>query len=197
MPDFSFTDFLSVFFVAALVNNLILTQLLGVSGLFAFSNSPSQAKELATISFIVISVGGILNGLLDKYLVTGLGLPFLRLTIFTATSSGLAVLIAYQMKRTLPLSWHRDQTGLLLAGINSAVLGLTLISSNSQSLGIFELTVICLGSATGFSVLILAFSAMRERLNEQAIPEAFRGAAIQLITAGLVAMALLSFGGSA
>lgn len=197
MPDFSITDFLSVFFVAALVNNLILTQLLGVSGLFAFSNSAAQAKELATISFIVISVGGVLNGLLDKYLITNLGLPFLRLTLFTAMSAGLAVLIVYQIRRMLPLSWRRDQTGLLLAGINSAVIGLALVNSNSQSLSLFTLVVICLGSATGFSVLVLAFSAMRERFNEQAIPEAFRGAAIQLVTAGLVAMALLSLGGTA
>lgn len=196
MPEFAFTDFFSVFLAAALINNLILTQLLGVSSLFAFSNSAAQAKELATISFVVISIAGIVNGLLDKYLLTSLELGFLRLTVFTAVSSGLAMLVAVQIRRALPLSWRQNQTGVLLAGINSAVIGLALVNSKSQSLANAELILICLGSATGFSVLLLAFAAMRERLNEQAIPQAFRGAAIQLITAGLVAMALMSLGGN-
>lgn len=196
MSEFSFTDFLSVFLVAALVNNLILTQLLGVSGLFAFSNSIAQAKELATLSFLVILFGGILNGLLDKYLITSLGLPFLRLTVFAAVSSGLTLLIVYQIKKALPVAMRREQTGLLLAGINSAVIGMALVNSNSQSLSFSELVVVCLGSATGFSVLLMAFSAMRERFNDQLMPEAFRGPAIQLVTAGLVAMALFSLGGT-
>ena len=191
------TEFLSIFLATALVNNLILVQLLGVSSVLAFSNSAEQAKETAITSFILISLSGVINGLLDRYLITPLQLEMLRLLLFVAVSAVLATLLAIQIKKHFPLSWRRDHLAFLLAGINSAVLGAALVNSLGTDAGITRLLAYSLGSGAGFSILILAFAAMRQRINEQAQPMAFRGIAIQLVTAGLVAMSLLGMAGVA
>lgn len=191
------TDFLSIFLATALVNNLVLVQLLGVSSLFAFSNSTQQAKEIALASFVLIFASGLTNSLLDKYLLTPALLQALRLLCFVTVSAVLATMLAILVRKHFALSDRRDHLAFLLAGINSAVIGSALVNTLPGENTVLQLFGYSLGSATGFSILLLAFAAMRERINEQAQPKAFQGMAIQLITAGLLAMSLLGLTGIA
>lgn len=190
-------DFLSIFLATALVNNLVLVQLLGVSGLFAFSNSWQQAQEIALASFLLISISGVINGLLERYLISAMHLESVRLLLFVAVSVTLATLLAIQVRKYFPLSQRRDHLAFLLAGINSAVIGMALLNTVATAAPLSQLLAYSVGSAAGFSILLLAFAAMRERINEQAQPKAFRGTAIHLITAGLLAMSLLGLAGIA
>ena len=191
------TDFLGIFLATALLNNLALVQLLGVSGLFAFSNGRDQSREVALASFLLITVSSIINGLLDRFLLGPLDLQTLRPILFISVCAILATLLSELIRKYFPLSHRRDHLAFLLSGINSAVLGTALINSSANTASIMQLIAYSIGSATGFSVLILAFAALRLRINEQAQPVAFRGAAIQLISAGLVAMSLLGLAGIA
>lgn len=185
-----------MFFTAALLNNVILLQLTGVSGLFAFSNTREQTVQLALLSFVTITLASLGNGLLDKFVLLALGLPGLRPILFSAVSSAIAVGLAIAIRSYLPLCWRKDQLAILLAGANSAVLGLALSNSQIANLSLVQLCAISIGSAAGFSGVLLIFGAMRERLHEAAIPEPFRGSAIQLITAGVLAMSLFALSGT-
>ncbi len=195
LTGFSFTDFCAVFLTVAVINNVALVQLTGVSGLFAFSNSRQQSIELALVSFIAISLATFVNGLLHNTVLLPLGLPVLKLVLFTLVSVGIAMTLSSVIRKQLPLSWRRDQLAFLLAGANSAAIGLALTNSTAETVNLLQLLAVSLGGAAGFSILLLAFSAMRERLNEHTIPVPFRGSAIQLITAGVVAMALFGLTG--
>jgi len=195
LSDYVQINTLATFFAAALLNNVVLVQSLGVSALFAFSNTRQQARELALLSFVLMSVSGSLNALLDATLLTPLGLTGIRLIVFTTVSASLAALACWQIGKHFPKSYRRNRFAILLAGANSAILGLALLNDPAGSVSLAQSTLLILGGAAGFSVLLLAFAALRERIPEQSVPLPFRGTAIQLISAGLVAMSLLVLGG--
>ncbi len=188
------TNFLSIIIAAALVNNVVLVNFLGVSSLFAFSNRLQNAIELALISFIVLFSSAFINLLLFRYLLQPLGLEYLKLLCFVATSAGISSWLALLIGDKFPLSLRRYKLLLYLAGANSAVIGISLLSTVSL-LSLGESFAYSLGSALGFALMIVAFAALRLRLETADIPGPFRGAAIQLVSAGIIAMCLLGFAG--
>lgn len=188
------TEILGIILATAVVNNIVLVQLTGVSALFAYSGRLQQALELAVFSFLVLCLTVLFASLLDRFVLTPLGLTALRLFLFVATSAALATGLALFLRKQLPLSWRRQELALLMVGANSAIIGLALRQAE-RSLGILESLLEALGAGLGFALLLLAFAALRERLRNPAIPLIFRGPAIQLITTGILAMSLLALGG--
>lgn len=179
---------------AALVNNVALVQLLGVSSLFAYSNRLRSAVELALISFLVLFIASFTNLLLFRFILLPLGLDFLKLICFVAISSGLTTFLALQIQDRFPLSMRRHKLAYYLVGGNSAVIGISLLNSISV-LTVVESLFYSFGTAAGFAGVLIAFAALRQRLETADIPTPFRGAAIHLISAGIVAMCLLGFAG--
>lgn len=194
-PVLDLAQFLSILIATALANNIILVQLLGVSSLFAYSTRMQQAVELSLFSFLIMVPAALINALIDRFLLTPLSLQLLRLLCFVLVSASLTALLAGQIKKHLPLTWRRLDVGLLLVGGNSAVIGLALTQAEHGG-GFQQLLAYSLGAGLGFVVLLLGFAALRQRLDHSDMPLPFRGAAIQLISAGIVAMSLLGFGGA-
>ncbi len=188
------TNYLSLIVAAALVNNLLLIQLVGASSLFYSTRRLPQAIEFALFNFIILLLSSVINFLIYRFVLVPLHLEFFRLVIFVATSGCLTTLLLHLLSKKLPLLMRQQGLLLFLTGGNSAVLGLALLSSNSV-LTAGEGIAYCFGAALGYSLLIVAFAALRLRLESADIPAPFRGSAIQLISAGLVAMSLLGFAG--
>lgn len=188
-------EFLSLILATALVNNVALVQLTGVSSLFAYSGQLRQALELALFSLVVMIPALLLASLLDRLLLAPLSLAFLRLPCFLVISGALTTALVMTIKKHLPLSAGRQQLPLLLVGGNSAIIGSALVLSNS-SLSLLQTLGYSVGTGLGFAFLLLAFAAFRLRLENSAVPEVFRGPAIQLISAGLISMSLLAMAGS-
>lgn len=188
------TQTLSIIIAAALVNNLVLIQLLGVSALFYGTRRLARAIEFALFNFIVLFLASTLSLILYRLVLAPLGLEFLRLVLFAGSSALLTTALLRLLEDRLPLT-ARQQAGLLfLTGGNSAVLGVTLLGTAS-TLSLAQGIVYSFGAALGYSFVIVAFAAVRLRLQSADVPAPFRGGAIELVTAGLFAMSLLGFAG--
>lgn len=188
------TNYLSIIIAAALVNNLILIQLFGVSSLFYSTKRLPQAIEFALFNFVVIFLASVINLIIFRFALVPLHLEFFRLIVFVATSALLTTLFLNLITKRLPFSMRQQGLLLFLTGGNSAVLGATLLSSTS-ALTLGEQFAYSFGAALGYSLMIIGFAALRIRLEFADIPAPFRGSAIALISAGLVAISLLGFAG--
>ena len=187
-------EILGVIITAALINNVILVNLLGVSTLFSSSNSLRSACELAVFSFIILFLSSFLNLIIYRFFLNPIGLSYLRLIAFVATSSTLTIICYKFAKDYFPLTIRRHDLAFYLIGANSAVIGVSLLNTMSVRT-IFQSLAYSFGSALGFAVVLIAFAALRLRLDAMDIPDVFRGPAIQLVSTGIVSMCFLGLAG--
>ena len=188
------TNYLSIIAAAALVNNLILIQLFGVSSLLNSTKRLPQAIEFALFNFVVLFLASVVNLFVYRFILIPFHLEFFRLIVFVATSALLTTLFLQVITRHFPFSRRQQHLLLFLTGGNSAVLAASLLSSISV-LTLGESIAYSFGAALGYSLIIVGFAALRTRLEFADVPAPFRGSAIQLITAGLVTISLLGFAG--
>ena len=188
------TQIFSIIVAAALVNNMVLVQSLGVSSLFVYSNRLQNAIELALVSFLVIFLASAINLILYRGLLAPLGLEYLALVCFVGVSSILSLLVLHSLEIKFPLSMRRQRLAFYLIGGNSSIIGLSLLNTASVR-SVVDCLAYSFGAALGFALVLLAFTALRQRLDGADVPAPFRGAAIQLISAGIAAMCLLGFAG--
>jgi|TARA_B100000809_G_scaffold20013_4_gene17675 electron transport complex protein RnfA len=188
------TQIFSIIVAAALVNNMVLIQSLGVSSLFAYSNRLRNAIELALVSFLVIFLASAINLILYRGLLAPLGLQYLALLCFVGVSSILTLLVLHSLEKYFPLSMRRQRLAFYLIAGNSSIIGLSLLNTASAR-SVVDCLAYSFGAAMGFALVLLAFTALRQRLDGADVPAPFRGAAIQLISAGIAAMCFLGFAG--
>lgn len=188
------THTLSIIIAAALVNNVVLIQLFGVSSLFYASQRLTQAIEFALYNFLVLLFASMANLLIYRLVLLPLGIEFLRLIVFVMIAAAIGTTLLRLIAKHFPLSLRQQGLLIFLAGGNSAVLGSSLISSNSV-LDLGEILAMSFGTALGFALVLVGFSALRIRLDSADIPQPFRGSAVLLISAGFVALSLLGFAG--
>lgn len=188
------TSIPSTLIAAALVNNLALVHLVGVSSLLAYSARLKAAGELAVLSFISLSLSGVINLLLYRWLLQPLGLDALSLLSFTAVSATLVSFGLSLLHANFPLTARRLLLATLPLSANSAVIGLSLLNTESLR-STADLLIYCIGAALGFSLCLLAFAALRQRIDSCDAPRAFRRSPLYLISAGIAAMAMLGFAG--
>ena len=188
------TQIFSIIVAAALVNNMVLIQSLGVSSLFAYSNRLRNAIELALVSFLVIFLASAINLILYRGLLAPLGLEYLALLCFVGVSSILTLLVLHSLEKKFPVSMRRQRLAFYLIAGNSSIIGLSLLNTASAR-SVVDCLAYSFGAATGFALVLLAFTALRQRLDGADVPAPFRGAAIQLISAGIAAMCFLGFAG--
>ncbi len=187
-------DYLGIIVAAALVNNVALVQFLGVSSFFANSNRLQPAIELGLLSFLTLFLSSAINLLLYRLILAPLNLDILRLIVFVIVSSLVAFYLVKFVANRYPLSWRRHELAISLIAGNSAVIGVSLMLSTSI-MSVSAALFYCFGAALGFALILICFAALRQRLAYGETPRPFQGAPIQLISAGIIAMALLGFAG--
>ena len=180
-------------------NNLLLVHCLGLSSLFAYSNSFRTGVALALTSFAVLFSSAVLNALLFYYLLLPLNLVALHIVVFVLVSAVLTFLCMRLLARFFPVTAQRQTLTILTLSGNGAAIGLAVLISmraiGQSEIPVLDIVATALGGALGVSVLILLFAALRQRLDAAQLPLAFQGAPAYLISAGIVAMALLGFSG--
>jgi len=182
-----------------LVNNVLLAQTLGVSSLLRMS-APGRSSRLdrvpglAAATSLLLVVSSAVNHLLYHWLLVPLDLGYLALPVFV-----LVIVLATQLaligSRRLDLRYHRNLKSLQpLLMANAAILGVTLLNvADTSSLALAILRA--LGAGVGFSVVLVLFAGLREQLTAAAMPAPFRGPAIAMVSAGLMALAFMGFVG--
>jgi len=178
---------------AVLANNFVLTQLLGVCPLFA-GNRLDNAWALALATAFVLTLSAAASHLIEHFVLAPLDLEYLRLVAFIVIIAALVQAVAYAIRAIDPVLHQVLGIYLPLVTTNCAVLGVALLASN-RHLSLFATIAYALGAAFGFTLVITIFAALRERLDEARIPAPFRGAPIQLMTAGLMSLAFMGFKG--
>ncbi len=178
---------------AVLANNFVLTQMLGVCPLFT-GGRLDNAWALALATAFVLTLSAAASHLIEQFVLAPLELEYLRLIAFIVVIAALVQAVTYAIRAIDPVLHQVLGIYLPLITTNCAVLGVALLAS-SRHLSLFETIAYALGAAFGFTLVITMFAALRERLDETRIPGPFRGAPIQLMSAGLMSLAFMGFKG--
>ena len=179
-----------------LVNNVVLTQFLGLCPFMGTSRHLDNAIGLSMATGLVLTVTSGACWLVTRWLLEPLDLEYLRTLAFILVIASTVQLTEAVMRRSSPLLYRSLGVFLPLITTNCAVLGVALLNTHVQR-SLFEAMLFGLGSAAGFGLVLLLFAAARERLDASPVPAAFRGVPIALVTAGLMALGFMGFAGMA
>jgi electron transport complex protein RnfA len=179
---------------AVLVNNFVLTQFLGLCPFMGVSGRVETAFGMSAATMFVLTLASACSYLVFNYLLVPFGVEYLRTIAFIVVIAAVVSATEMIMRKTSPLLHRVLGIFLPLITSNCAVLGVALLNIN-QSRSFAESVFFGFGAAAGFSLVLILFAAMREKLHTSDIPEPFRGPAIAMITAGLMSLAFMGFTG--
>ncbi len=188
------TDFLLIIVATVWVNNIVLAQFLGLCPFMGVSRKLETAMGMGLATTFVLTLSSISSYLIHTYLLEPFGLEYLRTISFILVIAAIVGFTELVVHKTSPLLHNVLGIYLPLITTNCAVLGVALLNVQ-QSNNFIESALYGFGSAMGFTLVLVLFAAMRERLAASDVPEAFQGNAIGMITAGLMALAFMGFTG--
>lgn len=188
------TDYSVLLISAILVNNFVLVQFLGLCPFMGVSNKLESAMGMAAATTFVLTLASMCTWLTYTWLLQPLGLGYLRTISFILVIAAVVQFTEMLVRKTSPLLHKVLGVFLPLITVNCAVLGVALINVNKH-FGFVQSTLYGFGAALGFSLVLILFAAMRERLAVADVPEVFKGSAIAMITAGLMSLAFMGFAG--
>ena len=179
-----------------LVNNFVLTRFLGLCPFLGVSGNLEAAVGMSFATAFVLTLSSAAAYPLHRYVLVPLDLGYLRTLGFILVIAASVQFTEIMIRRHSPLLERVLGIFIPLIATNCAVLGVALL--NVQQSGSFVQAVFYgLGAATGFSLVLVAFAAIRERLEAADVPLPFRGTAIALVTAGIMSLAFIGFTGMA
>ena len=188
------TEYALILVSTILVNNFVLAKFLGLCPFMGVSRKLETATGMGLATTFVLTLSSVCSYLVNEYLLTPLGLEYLRTISFILVIAVVVQFTEMVVHKTSPLLYQVLGIFLPLITTNCAVLGVALLNIQSQH-GFLESAVYGFGAALGFSMVLVLFAAMRERIDVADVPAAFRGPAIALVTAGLMSMAFMGFSG--
>ncbi len=176
------------------VNNFVMVQFLGLCPFMGASQKLDAAIGMSAATTFVLTLAAAASYIANTYLLVPFGLEYLRIVSFIVIIAGLVQLSEMVMRATQPLMHQVLGIFIPLITTNCAVLGVALLNVR-QSHSFVESVMFGFGAALGFSLVLIIFTAIRQRLVTADIPHPFRGAAIHMITAGILSLAFLGFTG--
>jgi electron transport complex protein RnfA len=179
---------------ALLVNNFVLAQFLGLCPFIGVSGNYDAAVAMGFATTFVLTLSATVSYMAYHWLLLPLELEFMRVIVFIVVIAALVQLTEAFLRNTSPVLHNALGIYLPLITTNCAVLGVALLAIN-QSLSLLGTMAYAVGAAVGFTLVLVVFAAMRERLAHANVPAAFRGAPITLISAGILSLAFLGFAG--
>jgi electron transport complex protein RnfA len=188
------TEYALILVSTVLVNNFVLVKFLGLCPFMGVSRKLETAMGMALATTFVLTLSSVCSYLVNEYLLAPLGLEYLRTITFILVIAVVVQFTEMVVHKTSPLLYQVLGIFLPLITTNCAVLGVALLNVQ-QDHGFLQSAVYGFGASVGFSMVLILFAAMRERITVADVPEAFRGPAIALITAGLMSMAFMGFSG--
>ena len=178
----------------ALVNNVVLSQFLGICSFLGVSAQKKASLSLGLAVTAVLTVSSALAAALYQYVLAPLGLDYLKTIVFILVIAALVQMVEMFLKKNAHAVYQGLGIYLPLITTNCAVLGVAL-TNVQNGYNILESAFAGLGTAIGYTVAIVLLAAIREHIDEEAIPAPFRGAPIVLLCATLMAMAFMGFAG--
>ncbi len=188
------TDYLLLLVGTVLVNNFVLVQFLGLCPFMGVSSRTETAIGMSFATVFVMTLASLLSYLVTTYLLVPLNLEYLTTMSFILVIAVVVQFTEMVVHKTSASLYRLLGIFLPLITTNCAVLGVALLNLRQQH-GFFESIVYGFGASVGFSLVLVMFSAMREKLTNADVPLPFKGTAIAMVTAGLMSLAFLGFTG--
>lgn len=188
------SELLLILIGTVLVNNLVLTKFLGLCPFLGVSGKLETAIGMSLATTFVLTLSSALTFLIHHYLLVPYELVYLRIITFILVIAGISKFTELMVRNISPLLHQLLGIFLPLVASNCAVLGIALLNVQ-ESRNFLESLLYGFGGAAGFSLVLVLYSAIRERVAVADVPTPFRGAAIAMITAGLMSLAFMGFTG--
>ncbi|MDY3250319.1 MAG: RnfABCDGE type electron transport complex subunit A [Candidatus Choladocola sp.] len=187
------TSLILIIITTALVNNVVLSQFLGICSFLGVSKQIKTSASLGGAVIFVITISSGVANLLYTFLLEPLHLEYLETIVFILVIATLVQIVEMFLKKTSPAIYQALGIFLPLITTNCAVLGVALTNVQNEY-SFVESVVAGFGTAVGYTIAIVLLAGIRERIDESSIPAPFRGAPVVLLSAALMAIAFMGFG---
>lgn len=191
---FTMKEYFLILLSTVLVNNFVLVQFLGLCPFMGVSRKLETASGMALATTFVLTLSSACSYLVDAYVLKPLDIEYLRTISFILVIAVVVQLTEMFVHKTSPILYKVLGIFLPLITTNCAVLGVALINIRNNH-SFMESLIYGLGASIGFSLVLILFAAMRERITVADVPEIFKGPSIALVTAGLMSLAFMGFAG--
>ena len=185
---------IAIIVTTALVNNVVLSQFLGICSFLGVSSQKKASLSLGMAVTAVLTVSSLVAGMLYQYVLLPMHLEYLKTIVFILVIAALVQMVEMFLKKNAHAVYQSLGIYLPLITTNCAVLGVAL-TNVQNGYTILEGTVAGFGTAVGDTSSIVLLAAIREHIDQDAVPAPFRGAPIVLLCATLMAMAFMGFAG--
>lgn len=179
---------------AALVNNVVLSQFMGICPFLGVSKKVDTAAGMGGAVIFVIAIASLVTNVIQKLILEPTGLEYLQTIVFILVIAALVQFVEMFLKKSVPALYQALGVFLPLITTNCAVLGVA-ITNVQKGYGILAGLINGVGTAVGFTIAIVLMAGIREKIEYNDVPEAFKGTPIVLVTAGLMAIAFFGFSG--
>ena len=196
-------EYLIIIISAIFVNNILLSQFLGICPFLGVSNKLSTVVGMSGAVCFVMTLATLVTYLLQNYVLDPLGIGFMQTISFILVIAALVQMVEIVLKKVSPSLYQALGIFLPLITTNCAVLGVALIvvtkeftfGGDAHMLNLGESVVYAFATSLGFGLAMTLFAGLREQLALSYVPKAFKGIPIALVTAGILAMAFMGFSG--
>ena len=193
--------YILIFITAVFVNNIVLSQFLGICPFLGVSKKVDSALGMGAAVAFVLTLATIVTYLIQMYVLKAFGLEYLQTIAFILVIAALVQMVEIILKKSAPALYQALGVFLPLITTNCCILGVAILVANgtyaTQGLEPSLLTgvVFAISTAIGFALALVVFAGIREQLEMMDVPKGLQGMSIALITAGLLAMAFMGFSG--
>lgn len=187
-------SYLLIIVSAIFVNNVVLSQFLGICPFLGVSKRISTSIGMAGAVTFVMVIATIVTFFVQSFILEPFNVTFLQTISFILIIAALVQLVEIVLKKVSPPLYQALGVFLPLISTNCAILGVAIMTI-SKNLNILEAVVFSMSTALGFGLALIVFAGIRERLDLVNIPKGMQGAPIALVTAGILALAFMGFSG--
>ena len=190
------TSLIMIIVTCALINNVVLNQFLGICSFLGVSKQMKASVSLGGAVIFVLTIASAVASLLYDLILKPLGLDFMKTIVFILVIAALVQIVEMFLKKTSPAIYKALGIYLPLITTNCAVLGVALTNVQDEY-NFIQSVMAGFGTAVGYTIAIVLLAGIRARLDESAMPRPLRGAPIVLLSAALMSIAFMGFGGLA
>ena len=187
-------EYILIFITAIFVNNVVLSQFLGICPFLGVSKKVETATGMGAAVAFVLVIATIVTYLIQKFVLDAFGLQYLQTIAFILVIAALVQMVEIVLKKVSPALYQALGVFLPLITTNCCILGVAILVIQND-IDLLTGVIYALATAIGFALAMILFAGIREQLSLVNIPKGMDGMAIALVTAGLLAMAFMGFSG--
>lgn len=187
-------EYILIFITAIFVNNVVLSQFLGICPFLGVSKKVETATGMGAAVAFVLTIATLVTYLVQKFVLDAFGLEYLQTITFILVIASLVQMVEIILKKVSPALYQALGVFLPLITTNCCILGVTILVIQ-QDFNLLTGVVYAFATALGFALALILFAGLREQMDLVKIPKGVEGTAVALVTAGLLAMAFMGFSG--